>query len=177
MNVSIGVYRHFKGDYYCVTGVSRNANDSEYEVMVVYFNVYHPEFGTFVRSADDFFSEVDSEGNPIEEREDNKTGQKCRFERVKDLDFQLGSVSTEQLIKELRGRKDNPLSELDIDSLSDNVVARDYVVGDLFEDVSDGSTGVSARVSFSSKERAENYLYSHKHRSTTKVYKRVFLEE
>jgi hypothetical protein len=77
--VKIGsVYRHFKGNYYFVEDV---AYDSETkERMVVYKPLYKREDGhmLWVRSEKMFLE-------PIPERPDNMTGQKVRFELVKDI--------------------------------------------------------------------------------------------
>ncbi len=77
--VKIGsVYRHFKGNYYFVEDV---AYDSETkERMVVYKPLYKREDGhmLWVRSEKMFLES-------IPERPDNMTGQKVRFELVKDI--------------------------------------------------------------------------------------------
>ena len=77
--VEIGrVYRHFKGNYYFVENI---AYDSEtQERMVVYKPLYPREDGRliWVRPEKMFLEE-------IPERPDNITGQKLRFELVKDI--------------------------------------------------------------------------------------------
>lgn len=78
--IKIGkVYRHFKGNYYFVEDV---AYDSETkERMVVYKPLYNREDNRqlWVRPEKMFL-----EGIP--ERPDNITGQKVRFELVKDIE-------------------------------------------------------------------------------------------
>lgn len=78
--VQIGkVYRHFKGNYYFVENV---AYDSEtQERMVVYKPLYNREDGRgiWVRPEKMFLEE-------IPDRPDNITGQKVRFELVKDIE-------------------------------------------------------------------------------------------
>ena len=78
--VKIGrVYRHFKGNYYFVENI---AYDSEtQERMVVYKPLYPREDGRliWVRPEKMFLEE-------IPERPDNITGQKVRFELVKDIE-------------------------------------------------------------------------------------------
>lgn len=78
--VEIGkVYRHFKGNYYFVEDV---AYDSETkERMVVYKPLYNREDNRqlWVRPEKMFLEE-------IPERPDNITGQKVRFELVKDIE-------------------------------------------------------------------------------------------
>ena len=78
--VEIGrVYRHFKGNYYFVENI---AYDSETkERMVVYKPLYPREDGRliWVRPEKMFLEE-------LPERPDNITGQKVRFELVKDIE-------------------------------------------------------------------------------------------
>lgn len=78
--VEIGrVYRYFKGNYYFVENI---AYDSEtQERMVVYKPLYPREDGRliWVRPEKMFLEE-------IPERPDNITGQKVRFELVKDIE-------------------------------------------------------------------------------------------
>lgn len=78
--IKIGkVYRHFKGNYYFVEDV---AYDSETkERMVVYKPLYNREDNRqlWVRPEKMFLEE-------IPERTDNITGQKVRFELVKDIE-------------------------------------------------------------------------------------------
>ena len=73
------LYRHFKGNYYFVEDV---AYDSETkERMVVYKPLYNREDNRqlWVRPEKMFLEE-------IPERPDNITGQKVRFELVKDIE-------------------------------------------------------------------------------------------
>ena len=78
--VKIGrVYRHFKGNYYFVENI---AYDSEtMERMVVYKPLYQREDGRgiWVRPEKMFLEEIS------QERADNITGQKVRFELVEDI--------------------------------------------------------------------------------------------
>ena len=78
--VKIGrVYRHFKGNYYFVEDI---AYDSETkERMVIYKPLYEREDGRkiWVRPEKMFLEE-------IPERPDNITGQKVRFELVKNIE-------------------------------------------------------------------------------------------
>lgn len=175
VRVTVGLYRHFKGQYFYVTGLSKSATD-EKTVMVNYFNVCHPEHGSFVRPLDDFVATHEDDGRVIAERPDNVTGQSHRLERVKDLNFQLGSVSTEQLIEELRTRTDSPIHELDIEGLRSEVYAKDYCVGEACEATEDTPRGVYTIASFDKQMDAENYYSTHKHTKTTKVFKRTFIE-
>lgn len=175
LRVSVGLYRHFKGDYFYVTGLSRSALD-EKTVMVNYFNVCYPEFGNFVRPLSDFTSDLDDKATAIVLRKDNATGQHRRFERVRDLNFQLGSISTEQLIAELRTRTDSPIHELDIEGLNSSIFCRDYVVGEAFEENDNLPRGVYTESAHTTREEAERYLSTHQHKRNTRVFKRTFIE-
>jgi len=175
VRVSVGLYRHFKGQYYYVTGLSKSATD-EKTVMVNYFNVCHPEFGSFVRPLDDFTATHEEDGRSIKDRPDNVTGQIMRLERVKDLNFQLGSVSTEQIIDELRRRTDSPIHELDIEGLQSKIFSKDYCVGEACEATEDTPRGVYTVSTFETPEQAYQYLSTHQHKRNTKVFKRTFIE-
>ena len=175
VRVSVGLYRHFKGQYYYVTGLSKSAID-EKTVMVNYFNVCHPEFGSFVRPLDDFTATHEEDGRSIKDRPDNVTGQIMRLERVKDLNFQLGSVSTEQIIDELRRRTDSPIHELDIEGLQSKIFSKDYCVGEACEATEDTPRGVYTVSTFETPEQAYQYLSTHQHKRNTKVFKRTFIE-
>lgn len=174
---TVGLYRHFKGEYYYVTGCSKNVVD-DYSVLVHYFNVCHPEYGSFSRPLEDFISDHDTKELagvkselPIKLRVDNITGQHHRFERVKDLNFQLGSVSTEQLTEELIRRTDSPIHELDLDELQSKIDCRDYVVGQhIF-----GENFIRTVNAFDNEKQAKQYLATHKVNSETHLYKRTFI--
>ena len=173
--VTIGLYRHFKGGYYYVTGLSKNALDEE-TVMVNYFNVCHPEYGACVRPLESFIATPEDDGRAIKDRPDNVTGQSMRLERVQDLNFQLGSVSTEQIIGELRRRTDSPIHELDIEGLQSRIFSKDYIVGEAYVETADAPQGVYTLSSFETEEEAKNYFDTHKHTRNTRVFKRTFIE-
>ena len=173
--ISIGLYRHFKGQYYYVSSLSKSAED-EKTIMVNYFNVCHPEYGNYVRPLDDFLATHDEKGVAIVDRKDNTTGFVTRFDRVKDINFQIGSISTQQLINELRTRVDSPIHELDIEGLRSPVYSKDYVVGDKNFATKDYPQGVSTIATFETEEQAKNYFSTHRHRQSTSVFKRTFIE-
>ena len=174
-NVTIGLYRHFKGAYYYVMSLSKNAIDNS--VMVNYFNVCHPEYGYCSRPLEDFIRTHEEDGRVIKDRPDNITGQSVRFERVKDLNFQLGSIPTEQLIEELGRRNDSPLQELDIDGLNSRVFAQDYVVGEEYLATEEHPyNGVFTITGFDTVEQAHKYLDSHLHNKRTSIFKRTFIK-
>ena len=175
--VTIGLYRHFKGEYYYVTGLSKSATD-EKTVLVNYFNVCHPEYGTCTRPIDDFITEYDDKAQClISNRKDNITGQHTRFARIKDINFQLGSVSTEQLIEELRRRVDSPIHELDIEGLRSKVFCKDYIIGEAFEATEDTPRGVYTVARFDNSLQAMQYMSTHPHKKLAKIFKRIFIEE
>ena len=99
-----------------------------------------------------------------------------RLERVKDLNFQLGSVSTEQIIDELRRRTDSPIHELDIEGLQSKIFSKDYCVGEACEATEDTPRGVYTVSTFETPEQAYQYLSTHQHKRNTKVFKRTFIE-
>ena len=175
-NVTIGLYRHFKGDYYYVNGLSKDALD-EKTVLVNYFNVCHPEYGMCSRPLESFTATHEDDGRVIKERPDNITGQSKRFERIKDINFQLGSVSTEQLIEELSRRTDSPIHELDIEGLRSKVFCKDYIVGEAFEATEDTPRGVYTVARFDNSLQAMQYMSTHPHKRSAIVFKRVFIEE
>lgn len=174
MPVSVGLYRHFKGAYYYVTGISRHANNYD-EFLVNYFDVCHPEKGNYTRPLFDFIATHEEDGRVIEKREDNVTGQEARFVPVTDLKWQISSVSTKQLIEELRRRTDSPIHELDIEGLESKVFSNDYVVG-IPHNHPDFSKGVEVILASDTLERAVKYLENHQCRKNTKIYKRTFIE-
>lgn len=173
--VTVGLYRHFKGAYYYVTNVSRHAHNLD-EHLVNYFNVCHPEYGNYSRPLNDFIATVEEDGRIIKDRPDNITGQTPRFQRIHDLNWEIASVSTTDLISELRTRNDSPIHEVDIEGLMSPVVAKDYVVGDYYEATEDIPEGVATLVAFTTEEEAKRYFATHMGRANTKVYKRTFIE-
>lgn len=170
--VPLGLYRHFKGKYFYVDQFLRNDEGCHF---YSYFDVCNPNAGKFVRSSNDFLSVIDDKGVLIADREDNVTGQIHRFERVRDLNFQLGSISTEQLISELRRRKDSPIHELDIEGLRSDITAIDYVVGIEYEECEDYPKGVDTVNSFWTRADAETALVTTPN-PRAGVFKRVFIK-
>lgn len=180
-----GLYRHFKGQYYYVMGVDRASED--YSFRVRYFNVCRPEDGTYSRPFYEFFSLTDKQkkddngewfecGIDIKDRKDNVTGQFRRFERVDNLDFQIGSVSTEQLIDELRRRTDSPIHELDIEGLRSPVFCTDYVVGIKHNATEETPAGVDPINVFFNEEEAQRYFSNQVAKARKAVFKRTFIE-
>lgn len=177
-SVTIGLYRHFKGQYYFVQNLVKSAVD-EKTVEAVYFNVLHPEYGTFVRAVSDFTTDYDSKNEVyIKDRKDNVTGQIHRMERVVSLDNEVKNLSTEVLINELQNREDSPLHALDIEGFNSKVFCVDYIIGNKMLPTDDcPATGVSYTTPpFDDEESAKRYFENHAHRRNTSVFKRTFIE-
>lgn len=164
----MGLYRHFKGGYYFLMNVLRN-EDGEYPLLQ-YVDIEHPELGYFARPLPQW-------NDDIHEREDNYTGQTYRFEKVKDIDNPVRNLSTEQLIRELRGRENSPLQDLDIEEVSGRVFSRDYCIGEAHEETEDYPRGVSVNECFDTKEEAFKFMNTHAKNRKFKVFRRVFIEE
>lgn len=179
--VTLGLYRHFKGDYYYVQNIVTDTKDEKSQV-VIYFDVLHPERGTFARTVLDFIAKYDESGGDflghkyIIDRVDNVTGQTHRFEKIVSLDNEVKNLSTESLLNELAKRADSPLQELDIDGLSKRVFCSDYVIGEAYEATDDNPKGVFSFNVFDDGDSAFKYLSTHKHKSNAKVFKRTFIE-
>lgn len=74
------VFRHFKGNYYYIENISMDSETKE--DIVVYRPLYEREDSMlWTRPASMFFEEID------QNRKDNVTGQKHRFELVDDLSY------------------------------------------------------------------------------------------
>lgn len=187
MGVTAGIYRHFKGEYFYVTQLAK-CYDNYNNRNVIYFNICHPLDGMWSRPEWDFVADNDTYdvddngvrfavGTPIKDRKDNKTGQIHRFERVLDLNFQLGSVSTEQLIDELRKREDSPIHELDIEGLQSTIYSKDYVIGIKYPEHADTPAGIDTLNVFFDEQQAQlhfhNYITDKRRKG---VFKRVFIE-
>lgn len=171
--VTIGLYRHFKGAYYFVQNVVKNAITNE--DMCYYYNVMHPEFGFFVRPIAEWFDEFTDRGRVVD-RPDNHTGQKHRFEKVQSLYFGVKTITTEHLMRELAERNDSPLQALDIEGLNDRVFSVDYVIGERCLATEDHPDGVVTIASFNTEEQAKTYFATHKLRKSAGVFKRTFIE-
>lgn len=162
-----GLYRHFKGSYYLVLNSLLGDDGIRY---IQYVNVLSTESGYFCRPVAEFLDDVS-------DREDNYTGQKYRFERVTNLDDVVKNASTEQLVRELKGRVDSPFQKLDIDGLNSCVYSTDYVIGMPYEATEDSPKGVETLNVFDTAEEAWKYLKNRSSRKDITVFKRTFIEE
>ena len=179
----LGLYRHFRGDYFFTLSLVRECKG--YEVCVRYVNVLYPTV-EYVRPLEEFYKcSYDREnGCPIADRKDNVTGQIYRFERVTDLNNFIKDISTETLMKELSSRSDSPLQDLDIKGVSNKVFSRDYCIGVANEERVDPRTGatyprgVYTLNAFTTLEEAKKYREhgAKNHNSDERLFKRVFIE-
>ena len=112
------LYRHFKGDYYLVEKVATNESDGK--PLVVYTST--TSGNTYIRPYEDFFSDVSN-------REDNVTHQLYRFEPAKEIKGILKLTSTEDLVKELETRADNPYEGFKTLEEDENVWSVQYLLG------------------------------------------------
>lgn len=71
-----GIFRHFKGNYYIIEALAKDANTQEN--MVVYRALYGNKM-VWVRAVANFMGRVE------EGRVDNITGQEFRFEEVSEV--------------------------------------------------------------------------------------------
>lgn len=97
-----GLYRHFKGDYYVVNKIATLESDTD-EALVIYTSV--STNNTWARPYNEFFDDVS-------DREDNTTHQIHRFELATELKGLMKLTPTNELVKELESRPDNPYDSL-----------------------------------------------------------------
>lgn len=77
MVLTVGsIFRHFKGQYYIIEGFAKDANSQKN--LVIYRALYGNK-QIWARTVKDFISKID------QNREDNVTGQQCRFEEVSEI--------------------------------------------------------------------------------------------
>ena len=170
--VTVGLYRHFKGSYYYLERFCKEGKD----IYCLYFNVCKPLDGTFVREISTWFDTTvkNRKGNDVEivSLIENITGQTHRFEKVWDLNFQIESVETRRLIAELDTRKDSPFRDLDIEGLQSAVADRTYVCANIVMDE------MRNLVAFNDLDSAREYRDKHNRLDKpVKIFKRVFIEE
>ncbi len=75
-----GLYRHFKGGYFYVTGVSQLCCEGSMDKIKIatYIDIRHPENGHYSRPIDEF-------NTVVRGKEGNVTGQIYRFEKINSL--------------------------------------------------------------------------------------------
>lgn len=167
---TLGLYRHFKGAYYFLSNILRDSTQDCKGFVCEYFNVLHPEYGHFSRPVEQWDTDVtDRIGK------DNVTGQVHRFEKVVSIDTDIKNFTTENLLTELSRRPDSPLQSLDIEGLSECVVAHDFIVGEAYPLTDDQPAGVFTNAVFSTLEEARQYYATHQHKPIAGVFKRTFL--
>lgn len=140
------IVRYFKGNLYRVLGVGQ---DCVFDVPQVIYVPLDGSVGRYwTRELTDFLSPIDPK------REDNKTGQKRRFEFVETMVTQLDLVKDEELIQELYRRTDD-LVILQKDFL----VSDDWVIARVIKDSeADDNVIYDVQNVFDSKEDAEENL-------------------
>lgn len=162
------IYRHFKGGLYLVLSIAVSTDSGVTEVVYLSLN---GDNKVWTRELTEFTSLVP------EDRE-NPTGQKNRFELVKDITSVLSQCSTENLVEELKKRPDNPFNDLDLEGLNSKVVLRDYIAGE-FKDYGILGKTVDSLVAYDTVDQVKTFLERNPHRCNdrTKIYRRVFIEE
>lgn len=161
------IYRHFKGNFYLVTSVALTS--SELEPTVVYMSLYGDN-QVWTRSLSEFESLVP-------EGKENPTGQKYRFELVKDMRSILSQCTTQSLIEELKNRPDSPLNELDIEGMNSKVVGTEYVLGELLPNPVKENDLYCLHIR-KTLEEVRGFAERNPHRlnSRMKIYKSVLIE-
>lgn len=171
------IYRHFKGHLVMVTSVAMEESTLEPKVIYMHLN---EKRDVWARSLSEFESLVP-------EGKENPTGQKHRFELVKDIRSTLSQCTTQSLVEELKKRPDSPFNELDIEGLNDKVALREYILGELRLNPTVGEGCVlnsehfyylHSTYSDDSLERVQEYAERHFDRlnSRTKIFKSVLVE-
>lgn len=114
-----GLYREYTGKYVCVEKAI--VDPVTQEKYFVVFDIKYPA-REFLFTEKDFFScniEIANTGEklPIRDSQRNVTGQSRRFEKVLDFDNPIKSLSTEDLIRELNSREDNPYASFNLSAV------------------------------------------------------------
>ena len=161
------IYRHFKGNLYLVTSVALSSFDLE--PTVVYMSL-SGDNQVWTRSLSEFESLVP-------EGKENPTGQKHRFEPVKDMRSVLSQCTTQNLIEELKRRPDSPFNESDFDGLNSKVADREYVLGELRHSP-DGSRFIHTYYSADTLEEVEGFIQRNPHwcNTRTRIFKSTLVE-
>ena len=162
------IYRHFKGNLYLVTSVAITA--SELEPTVVYMSL-NGDSQVWTRAMSEFESLVP-------EGKENPTGQKYRFELVKDMRSILSQCTTQNLIEELKRRPDSPFNELDIEGLNNKVADREYILGEISTHPTGNNVILRSIYSDDSLEAVQSFAERHFDRlsSRVKIFKSVLVE-
>lgn len=164
------IYRHFKGNLYLIMSVA--ISESTLEQTVVYMSL-NGDGNVWTRSVSEFESLVP-------EGKENPTGQKYRFELVKDIRSVLSQCTTQNLIEELKKRPDNPFNDIDVEGLNDKVKIREYILGELrpISATNEEDYFLHSTYSADSLEEVRSFAERHFDRlnSRTKIFKSVLVE-
>lgn len=174
MPIPYKLYRHFKGAYYCVLGISVDEQNPNSDPLVQYTPVRaNSNSIVWSRRLSDFFAD-------ISDRKDNFTGQKLRFELVKDLNHTLQSFSTEALITELKKRQDSSFSEIDLEGFNKKVVSREYMLATVNSDSASSKFGEITPIKVvNSEKELEEFITNYPHRVLvgSKIYKNILIHD
>lgn len=162
------IYRHFKGNLYLIISVALTS--SELEPTVVYMSL-SGDSQVWTRELSEFES-------PVPEGKPNPTGQKLRFELVKNMESVLSQCTTENLVEELKNRPDSPFNEQDVEGMNDKVVMKEFVLGNVTSAGVDKGSYLQSIMSADTLEEVRSYAERHFDRlnSRTKIYKSILVE-
>jgi hypothetical protein len=172
--VPLSLYRHFKGKYFFVLTVAKNEETGKKEVV---YQATDGSGAVWSRDYDDFIADISDKG-------DNTTGQTYRFQKVKLDNVRLGSLknsTTENLVKELKTRSDNPyLIFADSEGQNDRILRIDHMVAlveEKFFNIDDSYTEVIPLVAEATRDEAIRYMSSHTLPARAKLVKVVYIED
>ena len=77
------IYKHFKGKYYYVLGIAKNATNNGEEKQVVVYKALYDNCDLYIRDLDEFSSEVDHDKYPNVKQK--YRFQECKFNTVLNL--------------------------------------------------------------------------------------------
>ena len=164
------IYRHFKGGLYLVLAVA--LSEEGFTPTVVYMSL-NGDNKVWTRNQSDFMS-------PVPEGRENPTGQANRFELVTDVKNVLSNCTTQNLIDELRSRPDSPFNEIDLKGFNNQVVLREFVLGEIKEvQTESGKEGyLEPIMTADTVEEVHKFMTNCPHRlnSRVKVFKSVIVE-
>lgn len=168
MIVPYQIYRHFKGGLYLIVAVA--LAEENFEPNIVYMSL-NGDNKVWTRSQTDFTSLV-PEGRL------NPTGQKYRFELVNNVSSVLSQCTTENLIKELKGRPDSPLNERNIEGFNDRVAMSEYVLGEIKSLGEDQGVYLETTMTADSLDEVKIFVANHPERCNSRmgIYKSVIVE-
>lgn len=168
MIIPYQVYRHFKGGLYLILALA--LSEEGCKPTVVYMSL-NGDNKVWTRSQAEFTS-------PVPEGKPNPTGQRNRFELVTDVKSMLSQCTTENLVKELRGRPDSPFNERDIEGLNDRVVISEYILGETKSAGVDMGFYLATTMTADTLAEVKKFVESHPDRCNKrmKIFKSILVE-